>query len=393
MKGKLALKYLTSNEFCLTPDYLEMMISIAQDTKNIDIQESNVNTLEIDGNVAIISVDGAMVKRGDFFSNVCGMTSYAKIEKQIAKAENTDGVDTLLFVVDTPGGDVAGVDNVGEKIFNSKLKTVTLYENIGASGGIWAFSGSNEVYATETTQLGSIGVIYATQVKAKDGTKKIEILSKNAPNKRCNIEDKSCQNKVKTRIDNIESIFLSRVERNTNLSREEIINGFNHGDVISATQAQKIGFINGITTKDKLLSKLKGDTQMTKTEKKTLSLLASHDTDEKQTELTALLATFGVNAVWGETDSKVEEIEEKATQAIDDSKKVSALLASTQVLSESEKINCISEGKTFDEISAMVLEKERGDLESLDTKPQEVAQEELAAKAMLEYAQNNQIKG
>ena len=41
----------------------------------------------------------------------------------------------------------------------------------------------------------------------------------------------------------------------------------------------------------------------------------------------------------------------------------------------------------------MVLEKERGDLESLDTKPQEVAQEELAAKAMLEYAQNNQIKG
>jgi len=392
MRGKLALKYLTSNEFCLTPDYLEMMINVAQDTQEINVEESSVNTLTINENVAIINVDGAMVKRGDFFSNICGMTSYAKIEKQISTAESTDGVDTLLFIVDTPGGDVAGVDNVGEKIFNSKLKTVTLYENLGASGGIWAFSGSDEVYATETTMLGSIGVIFGTQIEANDGTKKIEILSTNAPNKRCNIEDKSCQDKVQARLDGIEAIFLSRVSRNRNLTKEEIINGFNKGDLISASKAKEIGFLDAITTKDKLLLKLKGDTQMTKTEQDTLKLLASHETEDDKEKLTTLLATFGVNAVWDE-DTKVEEIEEKAIQAIDDSKKVSALLASTKVLSESEKIACISEGKTFEEISAMVLKKEKGNEESLDTKPQEVAQEELQAKAMLEYAKNHQIKG
>jgi len=55
-----------------------------------------------------------------------------------------NGVDTILFIVDTPGGDVAGVDNVGDKIFKTKLNTVTLYENLGASGGIWAFSASDK---------------------------------------------------------------------------------------------------------------------------------------------------------------------------------------------------------------------------------------------------------
>jgi len=91
MRGKYALKYLTNNKFCVEPKYLEMMVNIAQDGGEIDVQEDNANTLEVIDNVAVISVDGAMVKRGDMFSKICGMTSYAKIEKQILKAEKTNG--------------------------------------------------------------------------------------------------------------------------------------------------------------------------------------------------------------------------------------------------------------------------------------------------------------
>jgi len=396
MKGKFALKYLTSNEFCVTPEYLEMMISVVQDGGAIDVQENNANMLEIVKNVAIINVDGAMVKRGDFFSNICGMTSYAKIQKQIAVAENTEGVDTLLFVVDTPGGDVGGVDNLGEQIFNSKLKTVTLYDNLGASAGIWAFSASKEVYATKTSQIGSIGVIFAAQVPADDGSQKITIVSSNAPNKKGDLTDPKYQEKIKGRLNNVESIFFERVSRNTGLTKEQLIQGFNQGDVVPASKAQEVGFLNGITTKDELLTKLtEGEEQMTAAKQKTLALLASHETDEEKAELTALLATSGVNAIWEEDDPSseaVEEIKEEAKEEMLNSSKISALLASTSVLTEAEKIACIDEEKTFKEISAMILEKEKGDQSSLETTPPQVSKADLQAQAMLEYAKNNQIR-
>lgn len=392
MRGKYALKYLTNNMFCVEPKYLEMMINIAQDGGEIDIQEDNVNTLEIINNVAVISVDGAMVKRGDFFSNICGMTSYAKIEKQIKTAEKTDGVDTIFFIVDTPGGDVAGVDNVGDKIFKSKLNTVTLYENLGASGGIWAFSASDKVYATQTTQLGSIGVITAINIESENGNS-IKLVSSNAPNKLCDVKDKKCLQKIQNDLNQYESIFFQRIERNRGLSKEQIINGFESGGVVMAEKALEIGFLDGITTKDELLQKLvKGDS-MDKTQTQLFGLLSKHESKEDKDKLTALLATYGVNAVWDEENPTVQKVEEKAKEIVNNSSKISALLSSTTVLSEEEKISCIEKGLSFDEVKDQILTKEKANREPLDVLAGEVLQQQSEAEALIQYAKNHKIRG
>ena len=392
MRGKYALKYLTNNMFCVEPKYLEMMINIAQDGGEIDVQEDNTNTLEIINNVAVISVDGAMVKRGDFFSNICGMTSYAKIEKQIRTAEKSEGVDTILFIVDTPGGDVAGVDNVGDKIFNSKLNTVTLYENLGASGGIWAFSASDKVYATQTTQLGSIGVITAIKVKNEDGDS-IKLVSSNAPNKVCDIGDKKCLQRIQNDLNQYESIFFQRIERNRGLSKEQIINGFESGGVVMAEKALEIGFLDGIMTKDELLQKLvKGD-NMDETQRELFGLLSKHESKEEKEKLTALLATYGVNAVWNEENPTVKEVEKQAKETMDNSSKISALLDSTTVLSEEEKISCIEKGLSFDEVKNQILQKETQNREPLDVLTDETLKKQAEAEALIEYAKNHKIRG
>jgi len=392
MRGKYALKYLTNNKFCVEPKYLEMMVNIAQDGGEIDVQEDNANTLEVIDNVAVISVDGAMVKRGDMFSKICGMTSYAKIEKQILKAEKTNGVDTILFIVDTPGGDVAGVDNVGDKIFKTKLKTVTLYENLGASGGIWAFSASDKVYATETTQLGSIGVVTAINVQSEDGNT-IKLVSSNAPNKVCEVGDKKCLQKIQNDLNNYESIFFQRIERNRGLSKEQIINGFESGGVVMAKKALEIGFLNGISTKDELLQNLIKGEDMTEAQTQLFGLLSKHESKEDKEKLTALLATYGVNGVWDEENPAVDKVKEQAKKIIDNSSKISALLASTTVLSEEEKISCIEQEQSFDEIKNQILAKEQKDRDALDTSSDEVLKKQLDADALMAYAQNHKIRG
>jgi ClpP class serine protease len=176
--------------------------------------------------------------------------------KFIDKAESDPGVHTMLFRVDTPGGSVAGADEVGDKIFNSSKKTVTLYENIGASGGIWVFSASDELYATETTLLGSIGVIVSyVEQEAESGVKRVSIVSRNAENKDCSLNG-NCKEKLQSMIDSYEGMFYSRIERNTGFTAEQIKTTFNNGDVIFATEAKKSGFIKDIVTFDSILSSL-----------------------------------------------------------------------------------------------------------------------------------------
>ena len=254
MRTQQIKSLLLTNEFAITSDFLEgILSSVNEGVEKIetinDISPSH--SYETKNNVAIISVDGAMTKKNTWINAICGgFASYDVLSKYIEKAENDERIDTILFNIDTPGGMVAGADEVGEQIFSSSKKTVTFYNNMGASAGMWIFSGSSKRYASETTVLGSVGVIvtYRKREKEKDI---ITLLSKRAENKASD-DDK----KIQARIDEIEDIFYSRLERNTKMSKDMIQKGFNNGDVISASEAKKIGFIEDITSFDTLLKSL-----------------------------------------------------------------------------------------------------------------------------------------
>lgn len=255
IKNKLA-----NGLFATCPRYMEALLETVN-SGDLEAREtidgiSPSHSYEVQGNVAIVSIDGAMTKKNTWMNAMCGgFTSYDILSEYITKAESDTRVDTILFNVDTAGGEVAGADEVGEQIFASSKKTVTFYNNLGASAGIWIFSASNEIYANRTAMIGSIGVMAGYRdVKGEDnGT--IKLVSKNAQNKDCSLNG-DCKQKIQVRIDDVETIFYERVIRNTSLSRSEIAQKFGYGDVISATDAKEVGFIKDITTFDALLKSL-----------------------------------------------------------------------------------------------------------------------------------------
>jgi len=226
------------------------------DKQDIEVSNGNVVYQEI-GSVAVISITGGMYKK-DMSATCMDVVSYPAILKAINKAENKKNVTTILFRVDTGGGHVDGADEVEEAIYKSKKKTITLYENMGASGGIWIFTASDEVYATETTMLGSIGVVATYRNKDGENNDIVEITSSNAPNKRCSV-DENCKNEIQTMIDGYEDIFFARVTKNTGFSDEKIKSVFNDGGMIFASEAQKEGFIKEVITFDTLLGKIATD--------------------------------------------------------------------------------------------------------------------------------------
>lgn len=268
MRNAVIQSQVAGQAFILCPKAMDSLIEFAnQDTpraESVSQVANNSVVYEKQGSVAIISVDGGMYKK-DIGGMCSSVASYDQMVRFIDKAESDEEVATILFRVDTPGGSVAGADEVGDKIFNSKKRTVCLYENIGASGGIWVFSAADELYATETTILGSIGVIVSYMEPTGDtGYKRVSIVSKNAGNKDCSLNG-DCKTKVQTMLDSYEAMFYARVERNTGFTAERIKSVFNEGDVIFATAAKEEGFIKDIVSFDTLLGSLKSGASPTVT--------------------------------------------------------------------------------------------------------------------------------
>lgn len=231
------------------------------ETPSIEVANNSV-MYQVLGNIALVSVDGAMHKK-DIGGMCSSVVAYPAVLQAIDKAEADENVDTTIFRVDTPGGSVFGADEVEERIYNSKNKTITFFENIGASGGIYIFMASDEVYASETTMLGSIGVVVSYMEEDEETKKRrVEIVSKNAKNKRCSLNG-NCKEEIEAMIDTHESIFYDRVMKNTGFSEEKIKSTFNDGGMIFAKEAQASGFIKEVISFSELMKSLNSNSGST----------------------------------------------------------------------------------------------------------------------------------
>ena len=70
---------------------------------NIDVENTAKNEIiyETIGNVAVISIDGAMSKKSE--NGLCmSVYGYDTIAQYLTKAENDGQIDTIIFRVDTP---------------------------------------------------------------------------------------------------------------------------------------------------------------------------------------------------------------------------------------------------------------------------------------------------
>ncbi len=265
MRTQQIKQMLSEGVFAVEPKYLQSVIDTVNSgeleaRKETDNSFSTAHSYEVLGNTAVISIDGATTKKNTWMNAMCGgFIGYDTIANYILQAENDNSVENILLHIDTPGGEVAGVDTLQELIADSPKHTVTLFENVGASAGIWYGTASDKVYATPMTQVGSIGVMAGYfDPKNKDDQKKV-LVSRNATNKNCTLNG-DCANKIQARIDAVEDVFHERVSRNTGLSVEELITHFDYGDVVSAQEAANIGFLDGVISKKELLVNLAQNT-------------------------------------------------------------------------------------------------------------------------------------
>ena len=109
---------------------------------------------------AVVDISGSLVAKNGFFGG-SGSTSYESIVNQ-TKSFVDSGAKEIFFNIDSGGGEVTGLFATSDYIASlaSKgVKTIALVDGMACSAAYALASSCSEVYATSSSELGSIAVI------------------------------------------------------------------------------------------------------------------------------------------------------------------------------------------------------------------------------------------
>lgn len=217
--------------------------------------------------VATISITGFLSTAGPtplarFFG--FGGTGYVDIISAAKSLADDPTIIDVDFKVDTPGGEVAGMDQARQAIEFLVSKKNVVAENHGliASAGYFLVTPIKEIVAmSPLVKTGSIGVIKAgldfTDMDARVGIKKIRIVSANAPNKQADPTTPEGLKVHQADVDAMERVFIRTIAKGRGLTDQQVIDNFGKGGTLIALDpdpdkpdALKAGMIDSVITKD-----------------------------------------------------------------------------------------------------------------------------------------------
>ncbi len=112
------------------------------------------------GSVALIPMYGVISPRQNLFTETSGGTTFEALTKQLLAATNDPNVKTIVFDVDSPGGNVAGASEFAREVLRARTvkPVVAVANHLMASAAYWGMSGATEIVASPSALVGSVGV-------------------------------------------------------------------------------------------------------------------------------------------------------------------------------------------------------------------------------------------
>ena len=212
--------------------------------------------------VAIIPVAGALTQqsywRGD-------RASYDWIAAQLALAVSDPGIQAIMLNVNSPGGQLAGVEGLSRAIYDAReQKPVHAFvSGQAASAAYWLASATEEITATRTSMLGSIGVIMSyidcSRMDEQMGIQQIDVVSSQSPDKATDPTTKEGRARVQALVDQLAGVFVADVARNRGVSEATVLSDFGRGWVIVGAAAVDVGLADRVGTLDSAIEAVVSD--------------------------------------------------------------------------------------------------------------------------------------
>ena len=216
------------------------------------------------GGIAVIPVLGTLVHRGGFLDALSGITSYSRLARRVREAAADAEVKGILLDVDSPGGSVPGLFDLGAELRQvAQHKPIWSISNESMFSAAYAIGAATQRIAAPTTGMaGSIGVILMhmdqSEKDRKAGLSYTAIYAgdrKNDGSSHEPLSDPALQT-YQHMVDHIYGVFVEHVATGRGLDAEAVRN--TEAQIYTADQAQDVGLIDTIASFDDFVAEFEG---------------------------------------------------------------------------------------------------------------------------------------
>lgn len=251
--------------YAMVPEYLEDAVSQIRaglwkpwnDQKQVagsESTEARPGRLSVtnDG-IGLVVMSGAFVKGASKYSNA----DTTQARRMIREAARDDSVRGILLLIDSPGGMLAGTEELGRDIaMAAQAKPTHAHiDDLGASAAYWAASQASFITANATAEIGSIGVYAVVTDRSKQAEMegiKVHVVS-TGPNKGALVPGTEVTDDqlamVQESVSAAHGHFLAAVHSGRGLEGAAL-DAASTGRVWKATEAMAMGLIDQVAFQD-----------------------------------------------------------------------------------------------------------------------------------------------
>ena len=286
MKNQLLVAEFLATPWALMPERLSALVTVisrwtqgapASDAAMFQVQTDRVlrdtrrqtSAAISGGGIAVIPIYGVITQRGNMVDDVSGpgMVSTQIVTQMLRQAVADDAVSQILLDIDSPGGSVYGVSELGDAILSARAQkpVVAIANSLAASAAYWIGSQAGEFYVTSGGEVGSIGVWQAHQDYSKamdEAGVKTTLISAGKFKVEGNPYaplDEEAQGFMQSRVDDYYAAFTKAVAKGRGVPITQVRDGMGQGRVLGADAALAQNMVDGIASFDQVLSKMHKD--------------------------------------------------------------------------------------------------------------------------------------
>jgi signal peptide peptidase SppA len=229
------------------------------------------NLYSVVNGIAIIQVRGPISKYPHSYMDGLGGTASTRTRQAVRAASRDGAAQAILLILDTPGGTVAGLDDLARDVADAKRqKSVYAYcEDMCCSAGYWIASQCQRIYANHTALIGCLGVlclVYDTSgAYAKEGTQVFAITSDGSEVFKPEGHDgvpitPEREADLKREANEVNAHFLAAVQNGRGFTAEETKTLFD-GRSFVGSNAQQLGLIDEVVSIDAAIQAISTEVQ------------------------------------------------------------------------------------------------------------------------------------
>jgi protease-4 len=124
-------------------------------------------------NVAVIRIYGGIVGHVDYWEDVWVQTPADRVMEHLYDINHNDAIEAVVVEIDSGGGEPVAGEVIGNALKRTEKPTIALIRGIGASAAYMIAAGTDRVFASRFSEIGSIGVTMSyldyTEQNKKEG--------------------------------------------------------------------------------------------------------------------------------------------------------------------------------------------------------------------------------